>query len=316
MAIRRAGSRTLAAADTSRLPSLGPAGLSPGLPRGLVLVLLLAVGPAGARQQATPDPGKSRALIVVGLPGDAEHRERFAATARRWREWLTGTLGFPAAEVRILGTTAGPDADPGEAPATAEAIIREVAELRARTAAADRVWVFVLGHANALDGHAYLHLPGPDLRDDQFAALFGGLPAREQVFWITTPHAGSFLPPLSAPGRIVVAATARDGEPNETEFPAALADVAGRPAAELDADRDGRVSVREVFAAVAAAVEARYAADRRVPTEHAQIDDDGDGVGAEASPVAPPARPDGALASRTYLPAAPPPPTPTPRPER
>jgi len=249
------------------------------------------------------DPARAvsngRALIVVGLPGDAAHEARFAETATQWVAWLTGPDGFKTEDVRVLG------APGGRGPASREAVAREFAAIRVALGKDDRLWVFWLGHANADDGHAYLHLPGPDLRDDEFAALFRGVTCREQVVWVTSTASGWFVKALSAPGRIVIAATERDQEINETEFPHALAAVVARPRDRLDADRDGRVSVSELYRAVVAEVGARFAADRRVPTEHAQLDDNGDGVGTEA-PGGPPAPPgqaaDGAPAAKTFVP--------------
>ena len=113
------------------------------------------------------------------------------------------------------------------------------------------------------EGHAFFHLPGPDLGDDELGALFNGITCREQVFWMTTPGSGWFLPGLSAKGRIVITATTHDQEFNETEFPTALAD-ASRPAlAELDADKDGKVSVWELFVRTGENVVARFEADMR-----------------------------------------------------
>jgi len=60
-----------------------------------------------------------------------------------------------------------------------------------------------------------------------------------------------------------------------------------------------------------AEVESRYAADKRVATEHAQLDDDGDGRGTEAAELSftapasdtlPSLRRDGAAAARVQLP--------------
>jgi hypothetical protein len=272
------------------------------------LVALGSIAPGSDEPPATPRPGASRGMIIVGLPGDPEHDALFQATARRWKDWLVGPLGFASSEVRLLsGDKAGVGF--GDAPATRESIAREAQALRGKTSPGDRVWVFVVGHANLDDGHAFLHLPGPDLRDDEFAALFRGLTAAEQVFWMTTAASGSFLPSLSAPGRVVVAATERSGESNETEFPQALAEVARLPSARLDLDKDGKVSVREVFLATVDLVEARFAGDKRAPTEHAQLDDNGDGVGTEARPTEKPTNPDGATAARIFLPKveAPPP---------
>lgn len=249
--------------------------------------------------------GSNRALIVIGLPGDSAHEALFKDTARNWKAWLTGPLGFPSGEVRTLSGLSD-SSGIGDAPATRESIAREVEAFRKKVGPGDRAWVFVLGHANLDDGHAFLHLPGPDFREDEFAALFRGMVAKEQVFWLTTPASGAFLPPFSATGRIVVAATERSGEANETEFPHALAEVAALPISKLDLDKDGKVSIREVFLATVEAVEARFAADMRAPTEHAQLDDDGDGVGTELQSEAKTPRPDGSLASKTYLPIVPP----------
>jgi hypothetical protein len=258
-----------------------------------------------------PQPTRGdRALIVVGLAGDDEHDALFRRTARVWRQWLTDSLQFPAGGVRVLfGERGERELDAG--PASRQAIADEVAAIRRSLDPAGRLWVFVLGHANESGGHAFLHLPGPDLREDELGALFRGIACREQVFWFTTAASGWFLTALSARGRVVVTATAPDQEFNETEFPQALADLSRRSLAELDQDGDGKVSVWEVFILTVQAVEERFAADRRVPTEHAQLDDDGDRLGVERPE---PARPDpaqqkagrreshdGELAKKTFL---------------
>jgi hypothetical protein len=266
---------------------------------GMVGCSLIAA--SGAIADDGSSPTASRALIVVGLPGDSAHEALFRESAGRWKDWLVGTLGFAPGDVRTLAGSAVVKGF-GDAPATRESVATEAESLRKKTAAVDRVWVFVIGHANLDDGHAFLHLPGPDLRDDEFAALFRGLVAREQVFWLTTPASGAFLKPLSATGRIVIAATERSGEVNETEFPQALAEVVARPVGRLDLDKDSKVSIRELYLATVEAVEARFKADMRAPTEHAQLDDDGDGSGSElqSDPKTPKA--DGVLASKTFLP--------------
>jgi hypothetical protein len=297
---------------------------SPGVTRYLIWVALalfsLGAEPARARAQtqkpepgAKPAPRPDRALIVVGLPGDDDHAASFLELARTYREWLTGSLGFPEEGVRILFGAAGePSIKAGAA--TREAIAEEAAKARAALAPESRLWVIVLGHANERAGHTFLHLPGPDLRDDELAKLFAGITCREQVFWITTSASGGFLGALSAKGRIVITATTADQEFNETEFPYALADVCRKSAADLDLDKDGKVSIWDVFLQLGKLVEARFAADERTPTEHALLDDNGDQTGTERPDggegkhepkpqAAPKSRvPDGELARKTFLP--------------
>jgi hypothetical protein len=189
-------------------------------------------------------------------------------------------LRFPSDAVRILFGAAG-DLELAQGPATREAIAQEVARIRSELAPEGRLWVLFLGHANYREGHTYFHLPGPDLRDDDYRALFEGLRCREQVFWITTSASGPFLRALSAQGRIVITATQGEQEGNETEFPHALVEVSRMPPKDLDRDGDGKVTVWELFLRTCEAVESRFEADHRAPTEHALLDDNGDGVGTE-----------------------------------
>ncbi|HEV3261092.1 MAG TPA: hypothetical protein VG013_29845 [Gemmataceae bacterium] len=276
-------------------------------------LLLFAAAVALAVVQAAPAPragqpaarqAKSHALIVVGLPGDTEHDKLFESTARQWRRWLTRDLGFSQADVRVLFGRKG-KSGLASGPATRAAIERHVANLKQAMHRDDRLWVFFLGHGDYDGEHASFQLPGPDLRDDHLAKLFAGVRCREQVFWMTTSASGWFLRGLSARGRIVITATAADEEYNETEFPHALAEVSRLSPDRLDANKDGKVSVLELYRYTVAEVGRRFAADRRIPTEHAQLDDNGDGVGTE-QPVADggagqKSTADGRLAARTFL---------------
>jgi hypothetical protein len=268
--------------------------------------LALAAAPALPFSPDKPPPAcKSHALIVVGLPGDAEHETLFASLARQYRDWLTRTLAFDPADVRVLFGKQGKERL-ARGPATREALGREAADLHKALQPEDRLWVFFVGHGNRDDKEAYFHLSGRDVSARQLAETFAGLRCREQVFWLTFSASGWFLKPLSAKGRIVVTATAADDEYNETEFPEALATVVKRPLARLDADGDGKVSVLELFRHAVAEVQARFESDRRAPTEHALLDDNGDGAGTE-KPLAEgdkevKATADGRLAARTFLP--------------
>jgi hypothetical protein len=268
---------------------------------------------ARARKEKESVPGlKGQALILMGLPGDEEHEKLFADTAKQWRDWLVGPLGFRSADVRVLSGGAA-RGGVSQGPATRETIEKEAARLKQTLRPGDRLWVFFLGHANFDGEHAWFHLPGPDLREDEIGKLFAGLPCREQVFWMTTSESGRFVKNLSAKGRIVIAATRASGEDNETEFPQALSAVAARPLEELDVNKDGKLSALELYYRIMAEVRARYAADKRLSTEHSQLDDNGDGVGTERPLVPEPGKKigpgdDGILSLATILPYPSPPP--------
>jgi hypothetical protein len=163
------------------------------------------------------------------------------------------------------------------------------------------MWIFFLGHGDYDGERASFHLPGRDLHADDLGKLCAGITCKEQVFWLTHAASGRFLKTLSAKGRIVIAATT-DEEFNETELPQALATVVGK----LHADNGEKVSILKLYRRTVAEVEVRFAADKRVPTEHAQLDDNGDGTGTEQPVVKPDGEKkptaDGQLAARTFLP--------------
>jgi hypothetical protein len=232
-----------------------------------------------AHPDAVPHRG-DRVLIVVGLPGDPGHAASFSKLVHTYRDWLTERLGFPDSGVRIVFGAAG-DPSLSAGAATRENLASEVSAIRKGLAAEDRLWVIILGNANVRAGHVFLHLPGPDIRDNELAKLFDGITCREQVFLVTTAGAGGFLEGLSAKGRIVITATTADSELNETEFPHALGELCRQTPTELDEDADGKVSVWEVFLSLGKLVEARFGADARSPTEHALLDDNGDRIGSE-----------------------------------
>ena len=225
-------------------------------------------------------------MIICGLPGDDEHRKLFAEAVEKLRKALTGRCGFAASEVLVRSGAATRSGDSpatagDDGPSTREGIASGVDELRKRLTPDDTLWVIVLGHGHYDGRHSHLNIPGPDLDERGFARLFEGLKAREQVFWITTSASGFFLRPLAGAGRIVVTATEPDQEVNETLFPLSLADVLASPPEGIDRDKDGQISVLELYLAVVADVMKRYVDAEDLPTEHARLDDNGDGRGSE-----------------------------------
>jgi hypothetical protein len=248
---------------------------------------------------------KGQVLILVSLPGDEEHERLFPPIVKQWREWLTGKLGFDPAEIHVLyGEKAQPEIS--SEPISREAIAKEVERVKQTLQPDDRLWVFFLGHANFDGERAWFHLPGPDIDEAELGKLFSGIDCREQIFWLTNMESGRFVKNISAKGRIVIAATRSSNEDNETEFPQAISAMAEKSAEELDIDKDGKLSALELYYRIFVEVQARYNVDKRVPTEHSQLDDNGDGVGTERplaseedknNPAA-----DGNLAHATILP--------------
>lgn len=245
--------------------------------------------------QATDRPaepaGERKVLILVGLPGDEAHATLFQQTVRAWQTWLTEQLGCNPENILLLSGR-DPSPEPNRSPATQEAIQQHVEQWKKGLQPGDSLWVFLLGHANDFENRAYFHLPGPDLDDRRLGAIFADVSCREQVFWLTHACSGMFLKALSKPGRVVITATTPEAEINETEFPQALAAVITRDPHTLDTDQDQRISLREVFDATVREVDMIFQSDMRTPTEHALLDDNGDGQGTESSDLAKPIEPE------------------------
>ena len=245
----------------------------------LIVWATLFIQPAVAYPQDAQVEAKSSrkwAVILVGIPGDEDHAVTFRTTADQIHQWLIESLQFPSAHVLRLPSSAL------NAPSlTAEQIRTTLADLSHKLEPDDSLWIFSLGHGHYDGKQAWFHVAGRDPSSDDFGRWVNEVPCREQVIWLMQPSSGWFVKPLSRPGRIIVTATAADEEANETEFPSAFATVAMLPPGDLDTNHDLSVSVSELYSAVVREVLQRFKSDNRLPTEHPQLDDNGDGVGTE-----------------------------------
>jgi hypothetical protein len=267
--------------------------------------------PATAQRANNTQPPTNRwALIICGHPGDEAHRKEFAASAEQIRKALIERFGFPAAGVWVrfgveegrAGRTSAssvesrqppddvepqnddqPSIEESRGPATKDALTSDAAELQKLVGENDELWVFVIGHAHAADRAVHLNLPGPDVAPAEFARWFADFSCRRSVFFVTTPLSGYFVKPLAKQGRVVISATEPDLETNETLFPSSLARLMETfPAgSDHDIDKDSVYSLLDLYLAVALDVAKRYADEELLATEHAQLDDNGDGRASE-----------------------------------
>jgi len=265
------------------------------IPVGLCLGMLTALGEvcrAAEESPAAPVPPARRwGVILQGLPGDAPHARQFRKVSAELRTWLVDSLEFPAEQVVSLPESPGVEAEQAP-PLTAEQIRTTLAQLTTQVQPDDALWIFTVGHGSHDGQRAWFHVAGPDPSDVDLADWLAAMPCREQVLWLTHSSSGWLVKPLSRPGRIVIAATAADDEPNATEFPQALAAVIRQPPPPASPPPDGDSgrtwNVAALYTAVVAEVGRRFRSDNRLPTEHAQLDDNGDGQGTETLPPSTP----------------------------
>ncbi len=224
-------------------------------------------------------PIRRHVLLVVGLPGDEAHRIRFRKTSETWRRWLTTVASVDEGDIIFLSAV---DENEETVAPTSDNIMEAVRRLEESIGQRDALWVFLLGHGSHDERHGWFHLPGPDLDSTQWAGLFANIKANEQVIWLTQAASGAFLKPMSRPGRIVITATDTEGEVNETLFPYVLADLMQQ---QLEPSQDSpaelSIDVLGLFQATSREVSQVYESREILPTEHAQLDDNGDGLGTE-----------------------------------
>lgn len=244
---------------------------------------------------AAPAAGQdSHLLVVVGLGGGDEYRELFGGWATELVEAATTRYGLAREHVVYLAEREGAVGADGRS--TREGIEAAVERLASAARPGDRVFVVLFGHGSFADGEARFNLPGPDLTAAEFAVMLDRFAAQSVAFVNTASSSGAFLEPLAAPNRAVLTATRTGGERNETLFGAFF--VEAITDGEGDLDKDGRLSMLEAFTWAKRRVAEAYSKENLLLTEHAALDDNGDGKGSvEPDPVTG----DGALARTMVL---------------
>ena len=231
------------------------------------------------------------ALVITGAPGGEDYRAKYQAWERDMAGVLVERLAFPRDHVEVLsGTTDDP-----ERSSTRAHVQREVERLKTRAHADDVIFVVLMGHGSADGGVAKFNLPGPDLTSAEWGSLLREMPGRLVV--VNTSGASfPFMADLATRGHIVITATDSTAQRYDTVFPAQFLTALNDPAADLD--KNGRVSVWELFVYTARRVARHYEQEGLLATERPLLDDSGDGVGIEAGNDT---GTDGALARATYL---------------
>jgi len=248
-------------------------------------------------QRAAVDPQKF-ALIVAGAGGEESFTKKFTSQAMQLYDAVTTRLGFDEKHVFLLTENVSGGPEEGSranfAKATAEEVKKAFGSIKSAVTADSLVLIILIGHGSFDNQQGKFNLVGPDIAAKDYAAMVGTLPAKRVVFINCSSSSGEFVKPLSSEGHIVITATRSGSEQNATifaeQFVQALTDV------DADADKNGRVSVLEAFNYATKRTADWYKQKDRLATEHALLDDNGDGVGHEE-----PSAGDGALAKTTYL---------------
>lgn len=263
-----------------------------------LLVAGLAPERALAQEPGAAGPPATHMIVVTGLGGSPEFADLFHTQASGLVQAARGRWGLAEAQVTWLAD------DPARDPAiggrsTREEIEGALTALAARAAPNDAVLLVLIGHGTGQGAESKLNLPGPDVTGSDLAVWLGAFTTQTVAVVNTASASGGFVATLSAERRIVVTATRSPGESERTHFPGFFVEAFRDEGA--DTDKDGRVSLLEAFGYARTEVERYYERENQLLTEHALLDDDGDGEGSTEPSGA---GGDGVLAGRFFLAAS------------
>lgn len=219
------------------------------------------------------------ALIICGVSGDEAHYEKFWTLGSDLYHVLRDKCGYPEDRIYLLFEDKPAGQQTIHATSSKADIIKTFDEIKAKLKPQDKFFIFLAGHADFEDHkNARFHIPGPDITDAELGKLLDGLPTQRITTVVSTPCSGYFMKHLAKPGRITITATKAEAEISETVFPYCFVKAFEDPASDLNAD--GLLSVVELFRAAREQVNNFYLEKNLIVTEHAMLDDDGDGIGA------------------------------------
>ena len=210
----------------------------------------------------------SQIIVVIGAPGTDEYGKEFADWADHWRRVAkeSGT------SIDLIG-----DSSAASSVDDRETLKSRIAQFSHETKSP--LWLVLIGHGTFSRQTAKFNLRGPDVSASELSQWLADF-KRPLVVVNCASSSGPFINRLSAPGRVIVSATKSGTEQNYARFGKYFVESILSP--ESDLDHDDAVSVQEAFLRASAEVQDFYDNEARISTEHALIDDNGDGRGTPA----------------------------------
>lgn len=238
-----------------------------------VLGPLIALAAATASSSLlAEDTAPVRQLIVVrGASGSAEYGQQFDAWTDRWLD--------AAKKSDVKSLRVGPREKEDGEPKTADRDqIKEALSAATDTKAAE-LWLVLIGHGTFDGKTARFNLRGPDIATDELKQWLSARRGRTCIINCAS-SSGPFLAGLSGENRVVVTAAKSGAEQNFARFGDYISAAISN--SEHDLDKDGQTSLFEAFLIASRQTEQFYSSDGRLETEHAVLDDNGDGEGIRA----------------------------------
>jgi hypothetical protein len=204
-------------------------------------------------------------IVVVGAAGETEFGTNFIHQAGLWDQACQKagcreiTLGLDSATNDCERLKQILAAEPKEGP--------------------NELWLVLIGHGTFDGKEARFNVRGPDFSATDLATWL--LPFRRRLGIIdTSASSAPFMSKLAGTNRVIITATRSGNEQNFTRFGQFFAETITDQQADLD--KDGQVSLLEAFLMASRRTSEFYKLQGRIMTEHALLDDSGDGLGTAA----------------------------------
>jgi len=209
-------------------------------------------------------PEQAKLIVAVGAPGEDE----FGTAFLEWAGQLEAAAKRGGVDCLLIGTRTN---DPISAREKLQlALANEAKETTAE------LWLVLIGHGTFDGKEGKFNLRNLDVSATELASWLQ--PLRRPLAVIDTTSASApFLNKLSGSNRVVITATRSGNEINFARFGKFFAQACA--SAEADLDKDGQTSLLEAFLMASRQLKEFYSNEGRLMTEHALLDDNGDGLG-------------------------------------
>ena len=232
-----------------------------------ILTACLAIVSATAlasETAATTATNATSVLVVVGAAGEEEFGQVFTESAGRWAK----ACREAGAKLTMIGLETNPPGSDYER-------LQQTLASETKDGAAE-LWLVLLGHGTFSGKEAKFNLRGADVSATELTEWLK--PFRRPLAVLNTSSASSpFLAKLSGTNRVIITATRSGHEVNYARLGRFLSEAIADP--ESDLDKDGQTSLLEAFLSGSRRTAEFYSNEGRLATEHALLDDNGDGLG-------------------------------------
>ena len=246
-----------------------------------VTLALVAVSPAwAAAPVAGPQSDRATVIVVAGAPGEADFAPDITQQLEAWAKvsergdakhvTIGGGTTVALIDDQLVVGDRGGKSDHDR--------LKEALEAEPKVGPGE-VWLVLIGHGTFDGKEAKLNLRGPDVSATELAAWLKPF-ERPLAIVDTTSASAPFMAKLAASKRVIISATRSGYEQNYARFGKFLAEAIGDPKSDLD--KDGQISLLESFLSASHRTVEFYKTEGRLATEHALIDDNGDGFGTPA----------------------------------